>query len=349
MPSIQDILARPNPPLNSDAVPPGPNSNNARWDFLDEWTPWTEFTYENLMPLYAELLNAPWEAPSSANMMCSHERSVRDERSVEHYLAKFIWPSVNGALEEACRILKWEPETAFLGNGGWTQGALGLWPDWALVPMPANAEKGKLDNYLPGDTKVSAKWTPRMSDSEDEGELLQWSLPLSQVGMYAKETNRRYGFIVTDKSLVVLRFAKERIGEGIAAGRPRRIVAPQSHRRTPSNETVVSSHAGTVATSQRSFGAQSYDNDDPINILHLDLLPPEYAEIPYSASGKGKLTYKFAMFCLCLMAYGGRGRLDYEYPPFNSWRREGGWFMNNTSNLKSQEMPRDAVLDETEE
>ncbi|CCE30814.1 hypothetical protein E4U22_001593 [Claviceps purpurea] len=328
--------------LDSSAVPFGLNTFSHAWDRLDEWKVWKDFTFQNLMAMYSEVLNARWERPQPASRLSRVECQIRDERSMDHYLAKFIWPSVNGALDQASRILDWGSDTMLLGTGTWARGDEDYVPDWALVSMPALVTGGTLASYLPGDTKLSAKWQPFMSSTGEARDKEQWTLPLSQIGAYAKEANCRYGFIVTDKTLVVLRFAKERIGEGLAAGRPIRTVALQSHRRTPSEETVVSSH--TVTTSS-SFGAQSFDEEDPAHNINLEFCPPEYATIPMSASGKGQLTYKFAMFCLCLMAYGGRRELGYDYPPLNSWRREGQWYINNTSNLRARMPPKKAVLD----
>ncbi|KAG6108264.1 hypothetical protein E4U13_006528 [Claviceps humidiphila] len=329
--------------LDSSAVPFGLNTFNHAWDRLNEWKPWKDFTYQNLMAMYSEVLNARWERPLPASMLSGVECQIRDERSMDHYLVKFIWPSVNGALDQACRILNWGSDTMLLGPGTWARGGEYYVPDWALVSLPDRVTRGNLISYLPGDTKLSAKWQPFMTSSGEERDKEQWTLPLSQICAYAKEANCRYGFLVTDETLVVLRFSKERIGEGLAAGRPRRTVVPQSHRRIPSEETVVSSH---TATTSSSIGAQSFNAEDPAHNINLEFNPPEFATIPMSSSGNDQLTYKFALFCLCLMASGGRGGIGYDYPPLNSWVRGQRGFRNNTSNLETRGLPINAILDD---
>lgn len=78
---------------------------------------------------------------------------------------------------------------------------------------------------------------------------------------------------------------------------------------------------------------------------------PEYAVIPWANSGKDKLTVKFAIFCLCLMASIGRSDLDCNYPPFDSWRKDqqGRGYIHNTSNLVAESLPDNAEIYETQE
>ncbi|KAG7408476.1 hypothetical protein Forpe1208_v012027 [Fusarium oxysporum f. sp. rapae] len=99
-----------------------------------------------------------------------------------------------------------------------------------------------------------------------------------------------------------------------------------------------------------SFGAQAYNDHDLAGAANVEFLPPEYAVIPMSAHGKDTLTVKFSIFCLCLMAAGGCGNVDYGYPPLDSWRRmDRRGFIHNTSNLRAKKLPNNAVLCETQE
>ncbi|KAG6103683.1 hypothetical protein E4U14_006130 [Claviceps sp. LM454 group G7] len=185
--------------------------------------------------------------------------------------------------------------------------------------------------------------SPDATDTERQ----QWKLPVSQVATYAKQTRCRYSFLITDKVLVVLRFTKERIGEGLSATRPTRTPQTRSHQRVPSDETNQSSQSMSMPND--SFGAQSYDDNDSVADVNAELQPPEYAEIKMSAKGKDVLTVKFALFCLCLMASSGCGQLDYEYPPFDSWRTKHQRFFHNTSNLCADRLPKKARIHETQE
>ncbi|RYC80458.1 hypothetical protein BFJ63_vAg16658 [Fusarium oxysporum f. sp. narcissi] len=346
MPSIHDSLAQPNPRLDSSSVSWGHNTYSQDWIPVSDWAPWTDFTLQNLTSMYAQVLNARWRDPPSIDIASSFDRQIRDEQSMDYFLAKYVWPSVNGALAQATSILEWGQELFYLGPGSWCQGSGP--PDWGLVSNLKGVSGGKFWNLLPGDTKLSVKWYPAMSLSGNESERYQWTLPLSQVSTYAAQSGCRYGFLITDQALVVLRFTKERIGEGLAATRPSRTVVPQTHQRIASNETDVSSLLESMSLD--SFGAQAYNDHDLAGAANVEFLPPEYAVIPMSAHGKDTLTVKFSIFCLCLMAAGGCGNVDYGYPPLDSWRRmDRRGFIHNTSNLRAKKLPNNAVLCETQE
>ncbi|RTE69093.1 hypothetical protein BHE90_016528 [Fusarium euwallaceae] len=274
-PSIHDILAEPNPELDSSSVSWGQNTSSLDWISVTEWTPWEDFTYQNLASMYRQVLTARWRDPPSIDMASGFDRQVRDEKSLDYFLAKYIWP-------------------------------------------------------------------------HSESERYQWTLPPSQVSTYAAQSACRYGFLVTDQALVVLRLTKERIGEGLAATRPSRTVELRTHQRIASNETDVSSLLESMSLD--SFGKQSYADDDLAGSANVEFLPPEYAVIPMSAQGKGRLTVKFSIFCLCLMAGNGYRNIDYGYPPLDTWRHmDRHNYIHNTSALVAKKLPNNATLFEPEQ
>ncbi|KAG6134648.1 hypothetical protein E4U28_005744 [Claviceps purpurea] len=320
MPSIHDILSKPNLTLNSSPVPWGQNTYDDRWTWVSDWTPWTDFTLQNLTAMYSKVLNSSWMGPQPVDIATAFDQVIRDEASLDLFLAKYIWPSVNLALSQASLILGLG-QNIYVGSGTWCCGSKS--PDWGLVSdLNGALSPEKFRNLLPGDTKLSAKWAPEMKTSPQDSVRDQWRAPLRQVGTYAEYSRCRYGFLITDAALVVLRFTKEHIGDGLAATRPTRTVAQrhQSHQRTPSEETNGSSQP--ISRPNESFGAQSYDDNNSVADVDLEMRPPEFAVIPMADSGKDVLTVKFALFCLCLMASSGCGNLDYGYPRFNHWRRD---------------------------
>lgn len=56
-----------------------------------------------------------------------------------------------------------------------------------------------------------------MEQPHDPGERLQWSFPVLRISTYAASAECRYGFIITDQHLVVLRVSWEPVGLGSAA------------------------------------------------------------------------------------------------------------------------------------
>lgn len=83
--------------------------------------------------------------------------------------------------------------------------------------------------------------------------------------------------------------------------------------------------------------ASSYHDNNP---LTWDYYDPEYAVIPWSAHGQGRLTIKLALWCLAMMAANGDGYLDYSYPGLDSWRRAEKGFVHNTSGNQKTELSR---------
>ncbi|KAG6209355.1 hypothetical protein E4U34_007640 [Claviceps purpurea] len=267
MSTIHDVLARPSPEPDLGWASHGPNVYSESWLPVSEWTPWVDFTIQNLTSTYAQVLNAHWSGgdPQSIGISGRFDLLVPDERSL-----------VPVAIRErrAASIINLGQELLGLGPGSFGQNIAS--PDWGLFSVPTPASQEKLDILLPGLTKLSTKWYPEMRLSEHESVRSEWASPLSQVSTCAALSDYRYGFLITDEALVVLRFTKKRVDAS---------------------------------------GTQSGDDNDPAGVVNVELLPPEYAVIPMSASGKDNLTVKLAVFCLCLMASGGHDKLDYGYPP----------------------------------
>ncbi|KAB5515680.1 hypothetical protein GE09DRAFT_1159575, partial [Coniochaeta sp. 2T2.1] len=65
-------------------------------------------------------------------------------------------------------------------------------PDWSCIAH------GQYINYVPGDTKLSAKFSPDMIKSAVENDVKQWGKVLAQVTHYMATFSSRYGFIITD-------------------------------------------------------------------------------------------------------------------------------------------------------
>jgi hypothetical protein len=333
--TVLDILVKPNPSLDSDSITRGSNTFGSDWIRADSWRPWKDFTYENLLSIFRKPLLATWKNPPIIDQGSYFDHEIRDERSLDLFLGKFMWPIINGALGRADEVLKWN-QLFYVALGSWCHGTGP--PDWGLVSGSRTFE-GKYWNLLPGDTKLSAKWQPKMEQSSDDSERYQWSLPVSQINTYAAQSECRYGFIITDQHLVVIRISTEFLGQGLASTRPSRQSSQPSHQRVASGDTDLSSVMDTMSLDD-SFGAQSY-----IDNGNVEYQPPEYAAVKWTARGKGRLTVKLSLFCLCLMAGGGDAHISYGYPPLDSWRQEGSRrFVHNTSGLFVKKLPDHASV-----
>ena len=126
-----------------------------------------------------------------------------------------------------------------------------------------DSQQGKYFNMLPGDTKLSAKWSPGMRYSPDPGERGQWSLVVSQISHYSSKLDTRYGFIITDKHLVVFRVAREVIGSGLASTRARR--TQTAYLGAGYGDDPYGSSSGESRSSPQSIGRQSFNPDSQID------------------------------------------------------------------------------------
>ena len=94
-------------------------------------------------------------------------------------------------------------------KGGQAECRPGIRPDWAGVCRPRTSNAFKPENILPGDTKLSSKWKSSKiqtgSVTEAGGNRNEWLWPLMQNFTYCLYCQVRYGYIITDQELVVIR------------------------------------------------------------------------------------------------------------------------------------------------
>ena len=82
-------------------------------------------------------------------------------------------------------------------------------PDWAAVKgSTQDGASTKAKNLLPGETKLGSKWSSSMINPGfiDEEEFQEdWFQPISQIFTYCVRNKARYGYLITDRELVVVR------------------------------------------------------------------------------------------------------------------------------------------------
>ncbi len=136
--TILDALVKPNPSIDSSFVNKGGNSINKGWVAVETWRPWEDFTYDNLKSTYQKVLLSPWNSPPSIHQGSTYDHQIRDEHSIDLFLARFMFPIVNGALERTSKVFDWGNEVLYLGPGSWTGTS-----DWSLV-SPIRSIDGSL-------------------------------------------------------------------------------------------------------------------------------------------------------------------------------------------------------------
>ncbi|KAK4101901.1 hypothetical protein N658DRAFT_523557 [Parathielavia hyrcaniae] len=210
-------------------------------------------------------------------------------------------------------------DQAHIGRGGRCGSRQGddSKPDWSII-SPGKLLEGSNRFYeylIPGDTKLFKKWAMdgvRGSASKTTVTEEEWRWPLRQIQYYAKMLRTRYGFLITEKELVVFRFSLEQTGKGLSGNRvPRQTSTPggAGHARSESELSEGTSSQSTDPD------ISTYDDKKP----DIDLCLPEYELIPWAASGQGQLTVRLALFFLCMLAGEAGGfRIGYDYKPLHS-------------------------------
>ncbi|KAH6611765.1 hypothetical protein B0J18DRAFT_82782 [Chaetomium sp. MPI-SDFR-AT-0129] len=321
------------------------------WPEVDDWDAWTDFNYENLRSIFRPIVEAPWSNHPSDHRSPIEpmETELFDEKSVECHLTKHTMPLVNAALVRANNLLNQDPRNRghlwASGRGGGITGR----PDWSLCSPSQRHSSGKYVNLLPGDTKLSRKWVPNLKERNES----EWALPVRQVMSYSRDLGVWYGFIITDHHLVVLRFSRFEIGDGIARSRLRRVAAPSSqtsiqpsgHSRSPSTASNTSGGAGQRPPSR-------FSDSEPTN----EWQPPQFCAIPWSnhnltVNGKPSgakapvLTVRLGLFYLSLLALCGPDTaIRYDYPPLDSWIRTKAGYVHNSSGKKVTSIPENATV-----
>lgn len=94
----------------------------------------------------------------------------------------------------------------YMVRGGQANRIAKCQPDWAGVLRDSTQQR--TSSILPGDTKVGSKWSSRdiqVGDVDSVYLAKDWLEPLKQVFTYCRELKVRYGYIITEKELVVIR------------------------------------------------------------------------------------------------------------------------------------------------
>ena len=320
---LGDYLRRENPTLICGACPPGSNTTSRIVEYLipDHIKDWTDFQYESLRSVYGGILNQVLESEFLCQDFSAIPqqpfREIYDERSLESLLTKWNHSVVSEALSKAQEHLYANRSnmTIYMARGGQSHISQLVkekrFPDWAgIQPALSQADVRGIEtspiNILPGDTKVSKKW---LSDDIVDGALDtdytpdNWQRPLKQVYTYCVRANARYGYIITDKELVVIRLGPSTQEE-----------SPFSTQESSQGFNVVQNIP--ESTKESSQGRFEYDegNDDVLpnamfNRMKKDGGVLEYKAIPWTNNNGGRtggahdpMTVNLALWWLHMMA-----------------------------------------------
>lgn len=95
---------------------------------MSTWRPWRDFTYENLLSVYSEVLSSTAVNPPKLKPTSDYDLEIWNEHSLDFFLTRFMHPTINWALRCATQAFAWGNEVFYLGPGSWTGNA-----DWSVV------------------------------------------------------------------------------------------------------------------------------------------------------------------------------------------------------------------------
>ena len=282
---------------------------------------WEEFDYNSLEAIYdGQLRDALARKPS--NVLTDHSAiphlpfcEIHDENSLEALLVRWNQSVVSDALKKTQDLLGagHSHSKIYMVRGGQANRLPGIVPDWAGVQR-SDSRPCRPSSILPGDTKVSWKWSSqKIQTGETEDTYLEddWLEPIKQIYTYCCRLEARYGYIITEKELVVVRI------------RP----VSQSDIWSPVNtqDSLLSSSSprnGVVAASL--MPSYSSARNASATLERGGTL--EFKAIPWSSAAtnadtcENSLTINLALWWLHMMALESH-QIDYWYPPLAAARR----------------------------
>lgn len=193
---------------------------------------WSEFNFRTISACFNRRINDFLEQQiddlHNFSYVPATSLKIYHERSLEALLLKTTHSTVQEALEKTSQELLSQTVRMVPGGRGCPAKVLyapELAPDWAGMSDVQGS-----NNILPGDTKLSRNWESKDMKAivRENGKLIDLAevkegealvAPLKQLLHYCIESYMRYGYIITDKELVVFRVgpeAKSQTNEDIA-------------------------------------------------------------------------------------------------------------------------------------
>ena len=240
--TLFQYLIRDNPVLNSASLKSGGNTNTVKLNYFmpARIQVWEDFNLNTLKQTYAYALKLCLQTNSHPHSDTSIPQypfcEIHDEDSLESLLVKWTQSVVSDALAvyQTSPMAHYSTDPRiFMVKGGQADycGSRSKYrPDWAGVYRSSISRASRPPNILPGETKLSSKWNSydiqtgwladldiersevctKDREEKKDGEkgkknLPEWLKPLRQIFTYCLRCQVRYGYIITDQELVVLR------------------------------------------------------------------------------------------------------------------------------------------------
>jgi hypothetical protein len=200
--TLLQFLFQSNPDLDRERLRLGYNTVVRDPAIVRSWDTWDEFNYSNLYSKFKSVLNAKVSSLPSIAKISDIDLGIYNEETFKHQiLSREIVPTVNIALAKASRWLrghyKKDYPTIHIVRGSMCSydEDSRVRADWSLIDLERLQTNNLYLSYLPGETKISSKWTSVKPTSGHKDELLErgrnWANPIGQLTNYVDASSVR--------------------------------------------------------------------------------------------------------------------------------------------------------------
>ncbi|KAI9763374.1 MAG: hypothetical protein M1840_000566 [Geoglossum simile] len=357
--TLLDYLTMPNPLVDNTHSKTGSNTDDLSWLPIEGVRDWDEFKNETLLSCYGELLEQTTTGLGPVPVIESFPHcEIWDEDSLEALLVRWNLSVVSTGLSFAHRLCGsgwkeggWNFQEIFMARGGLASltNDRRVRPDWAGIQqgrlgnaIVPTTERRPYLNLCPGDTKLSTKWKSLWSNTTVARLKEEFNRPMGQILNYCSKANSRYGYILTQEELVVVRVTMSTDPiKPLSTSRPRRATAQYqpsaSHARNYSITSALSDMSLDAPGSSYTDGGNPTSNYDVLEIR----------SIPWTNQHR-KMTVNLGLWWIHMMAKEDNS-IQISYPPLHSWTLEQEpnlkpRYRHNTSGRCTYEHPEAATI-----
>ncbi|GIK00168.1 hypothetical protein Aspvir_004188 [Aspergillus viridinutans] len=254
---------------------------SAYWAPVENVEEWTDFTYQNLVNLYASDLNcqiSPFYPVPACEKAGVNE--IYDEAGLRDAIHTTTIVPVSYAL----------PGSLFIASGGQTMEDGEMIPDYGAGDRKKRNKASRYKGLLFGDVKYGWKHEKAIAtvrNNSDEGyehaEGRDDVRPMEQTQHYSILLQSRYTFVIHERGLVAMRLRLSKDPVRTAPRPKRNITAPRSHQRVVSGSTVSEV---TSSISEMSI-------DEEVKKRGADVGVIEYSVIPWKGRPNGQLGFEY--------------------------------------------------------
>lgn len=312
--TLRSFLEQPNPVICNRYSWKGcvTQSTNGAWNEPFRILLWNDF---DLVGDFREILDREFnhqDLPDFRVRFPFHLTEIHDEDSLDALLVRWNNAVVSTALAVAQRTddstkssTDANVDEIFMARGGqgWmpytTMTNRSLHPDWAGIQKSKtkeitvnNKQRTSYVNILPGDSKLSTKWTSKLYQADTT--RAKYTNPFDQIFTYCVRANARFGYLISQEELVAVRVSWRLKAEVEKELHESGVEAPV-HLSRHSQRLKKGVQRGEVSSPA---AAEKRRADDYVRVL-------EYKPIGWELDGSqapNELTVNLALWCLHMMA-----------------------------------------------